>query len=757
MNNQSFEFPVLEIASLTDENLDRIIAYAKRFGIQTIFHMTTEWDKYQVLDHSFWGVPPVDEEALAFMENHQNELRHASEKIHAAGMKLYLWRREIRMPVGFVNKVGAEWVDFDNPELWNYLKWNLTEIFRLFPLVSGLVLTCTGEQKEGEWITANGIGGQLPLDIRFEKMFRTCFETCRALGKEIIFRNHGAGDDGISLAPDANSYMPSFLQAAGRVSPELTIMGKGVESDFQPGYPLNFALREMAHQQPTLMELSLPMEYNNVSKTPFSMAEEIRYRLHCARQMGCRGVVARVDWHACEHQNTHSWSCIGTVNELNLYAFCRFINDPGVSTGDVTRDFCVERYGKEAAPVAEELYRGLYEAGCKTYYELGQHVTQTPSGALLPPGNVLSMLQRGELFMRSLSPKDFAINEHSLCPDQSFIDAVGKEKEDAAQYYEQSLALLEKNAALFSEEDYQQWSVGLKRIRRDARIRQYSAQATYYWIAFLRNGNPENYDHACTLIDRVQPLLEEYRERYAEIDNDPTFGLSVCFATASQNTITKLRQELEAARLYWQNSGVSAEELSALRCPGLFNGIQVSGKTVALTIDNRHHQLVSLQLNGATWAAQNKGLFHLWQGCLLNTEFGFERYQLSRLANNVQRLEILFSHFGVRIAIRWADDLPACSFEVTGENFKTGGQTIFPWLNSEKWKESGKQTAAADWHATLTGQTVGQEWTLEDADQNGKWIFFSDPETGLNPKTGSATILDKTPDKNPVRFTLGFQ
>ncbi len=229
----SFPFTCLEVNSLTPENIERVCQYAKRFNVGSIAYTGAEWQRYQFVDHTEWGVPPIDEEAGAFMREYQQTIRAASERVVSHGLDFYLWRRELRLPLGFVDKYGLDWIDFENSELWELLRWNTRQLFELFPETKGIFLSCTGEQKAGEWITANGVGGELPLWQRFEKMFRTVREVCDELGREVVFRNHGVGEEGIPLVYDENTYMWHYLKAARELGEDTILMAKAVEPDYQ--------------------------------------------------------------------------------------------------------------------------------------------------------------------------------------------------------------------------------------------------------------------------------------------------------------------------------------------------------------------------------------------------------------------------------------------------------------------------------------------------------------------------------------------
>ncbi|WP_269522729.1 hypothetical protein [Coraliomargarita parva] len=592
----SFSFTCLEVNSLTPENVERVCLYAKRFKVRAIAYMGAEWNSYQFVDHSEWGVPPVDAAARVFMEDYQKTIREASERVSLHGLDFYLWRRELRLPEGFVEKYGVDWIDFENPELWELLRWNTRQLFELFPKTKGLFLSCTGEQKAGEWITANGVGGELPLWQRFEKMFRTVRDVCDELGREVVFRNHGVGDEGVPLIYDESTYMWHYLKAARELGEATTLMAKSVEPDYQASYPLNSVLGPMAQQQPTYIEFSLPMEYNAVGRTPFPMVEDIKMRLLRAREMGCRGAVARVDWHMSQHRTIHTWSCLDNFTEINVYAFCRLLNEPGLPVKTLFEDFARERFGVAASSAAVAIYKDLYEAGCKAYYELGTKGCRTPSGAPLPPKRHLISLRADHILRWSFSPLDYANQCRELEPDRHFIDRIIAEKDDAIAIYTRALRILEDAQADFKTEDYEAFHFSLTRAVDETTVRREYMASFFAWLAYHNTGEPVYLELAQRHLSALSPLVEAYAGRYDSLEApDPDAEDRFQFGVNSRDSMQRLQEVLHADRAYW-NTG----EAAPLRASGSVDGAyEIVSGDLKLIVDPIKGNLVSIQIGNA--------------------------------------------------------------------------------------------------------------------------------------------------------------
>jgi hypothetical protein len=658
----SFEFSVIEVRSLTAANLERVCDVATRFGFTGICHMTTEFDKFQFLDHSAWGVPPVDEQARAFMVNHQREVRQASEYVHSRGLRFYMWRRELRLPVGFVAKYGPAWVDFANPEVWKLVDWNIRELFKVVPLCDGLMLSCTGEQKPGEWITANGVASDLPLADRFERMFRCVSDACADLGKELVVRNHGAGEPGLTL--DGGEYMQAFMEAAGRIGPDFAVMTKANEHDFQVAYPFNLVLSRMAAQQPAVAEFALAMEYNGVGNFPCPIVEQLEFMMRYVRAGGLKGVAVRYDWYPCEHQNRRTYSVFGNMNEVNGYAFGRLLNEPGARAEVLYRDFCRERFGAEAADSAFRIYSHLYEAGGMKQCVMGHQTCATPSGRPMEPEALFSMLRCTPRDRWSLLPGDFVSARRALDPDEDFIERVGDEKNRAKSIYSRALAELRTNRASFAVADAEMIEAGLVRALKELAI-----QHRYYVAAFLLRRYELHAVETCrsqaiALLDECRGLVAEYRATYDANELDPDSGDAWLFGKCTAGVVEKVAARLEEAR-GWHRRYPGNTKL--LRPSNQFeDALELRTSRFVLTVDPYLARVCRLERDGVV-LAEDVQLVEITEGGLF--------IRPEQLAGHLCRaacdgdgclLEVWCRHDNMCLVVRLDDDAGRMSVQCQG-------------------------------------------------------------------------------------------
>ncbi|MGE9289587.1 MAG: hypothetical protein ACQKBT_01275, partial [Puniceicoccales bacterium] len=638
---------------------------------------------YQFVDHSEWGVPPVDEDARTFMEDYQRTIRDASERVAGHGLEFYLWRRELRLPLGFVEKYGVDWIHFENPELWELLRWNTRQLFELFPATKGIFLSCTGEQKPGEWITANGVGGELPLWQRFEKMFRTVREVCDELGREVVFRNHGVADEGVPLVYDESTYMWNYLKAARELGADTTLMAKAVEPDYQASYPLNTLLGPMAQQQPTYMEFSLPMEYNAVGRTPFPMVEDIKMRLLKAREMGCQGAVARIDWHMSQHQTVETWSCLDNFTEINVYAFCRLINEPGLPVQTIFEDFAKERFGSGAAPAAVEVYKDLYEAGCKAYYEFGTKGCRTPSGAPLAPQSHLIALRKDHIVRWSFSPLDYANQCRALKPDLHFIERVLAEKEEALAIYGRALEALNQAREAFSEDDRAALAFSLQRALDETGVRREYMGAFFSWLAFHNTGESVYEQKVQAHLDALDRGVERFSEKYDDLEApDPDAGKAFQFGVSALQSIQSLRSELELDRAYWSD-GKAVQLVASREVDGAY---VVTAGDLRMVIDPLTFGLVSICCGeGENLLVDPVSLACFRVGGLVESGIdvgrSFVAAQAKRLPGGLTETTLRFGCQGCRIVLTADPEVGSIEFACRFGRLPAGSSVQLPWLD----------------------------------------------------------------------------
>jgi len=580
-NHNSFDFKCIETSSIHPDNLEATCAYARKFNIDAIALVYINWDKYQLLDYTKeWQVPPIDDEAKNNSRIIQEKIRKGSETVSAHGLDFYIWHHEIKLPPGMIEKYGSEFADFNNPRLWEFIRWKLEMICTLFPKLKGIIFTSGGEILPKTGITLDGAASSMPIAERFYKMYSTVLAVCEKYGKKLIIRNHGFSST--RLKPDNEDLLENFLKGLKPLGNRVSLMAKGVEPDVQPPYPFNTMLAKLARQQPTLMEISLVMEYNGVGRTPFCVPEEIKCRMLFARECGCAGVVARLDWIEMGHQVDRTQRCLGTLNELNAYTFGRLVNEPSLPLESVLHDFANERYGTKAAAAAIEIFKHLYEAGCKKQYVLGMRSIgpANTSGSVYPPELCLGLLNRDALYKYDLSPVSYGRHQNALNPDQHFIDLVVAEKEEALGIYKNSLHVLKANKSTFSEADASQIEHGFKRAILETEIRRDYTAAFFHWLAFKRRGDRPHRKRIDPLLAKLKLNIREYIRLYDNKDE------MLPFWEDALRSLAAFEKSLRGLDTYWSECGVTYSDIQSIMSKGEGEIFTLAQDQLCVTIDS---------------------------------------------------------------------------------------------------------------------------------------------------------------------------
>ncbi len=589
----TFDFKCFEVVSLEPQLLKRTCEYARKFTFDAIALHNIDYGKYHMLDYTQrWDVPAVDAEAASHSRKWREDIGRGIEIVQEHGLQFWMFHHEIKLPLGFLERHGESFLDFNGDRLWDFVKWKLSEKLTQFPGITGIIFTGTGERMPGYGITVDGALSSGSLVERFSRMYSTIWDICREHGKKLVIRNHGGADDGARLVPRENDFMTSFLRSVEPLRNNVWLMGKAVEPDFQTTYPFNAALVRMARQQPTLLEHSLPMEWNGVNRIPYPMVEDIKSRMILGRELGCIGVMARIDWDISTHQCHYTNSVLGTPNEINAHAFARLANEPGTSVATLLADYARDRYG----PAGEEaiaILKDLYLAGNKTHHVLGMRAVgpHNVSGGVWKPYEALANLRGDVLWRRTLSPVDYANLQRALDPDDHFLAEVDSEKADAMAMYGRAQRRLTEARSLFDPISWQQLHDGLERALREAEVhRDYSA-AFFRWLSYQESGDQAMADAATA---RAMSVLQLARRFAADYPMNPLhdesrewsdFGLQAVAAASA------LAHALGEVNEYWRCCGVSAAERRGVRDGSIEDALTIRSRFFSVTIDSRQGQL----------------------------------------------------------------------------------------------------------------------------------------------------------------------
>jgi hypothetical protein len=587
MHKVSFSFKGFEIVSLEPNQLHKTCAYACEHGFGAIALHNIDYGKYHLLDYTErWGVAPVDSEAAAHSISLRQKISRGIEIVRSYGLEFWLFHHEIKLPLGFLDHYGVDFLDFSGTGLWELLNWRLEEKLKLFPDLAGIVFTGTGERMPGFGITVDGAVSSGTLAERFGKMYSTITDICHRHDKRVIIRNHGAGDEGTSNLPHETPFMTAFLEAVAPLKDKVLLMGKVVEPDFQTTFPFNHSLARMAAQQPTLMEHSMPMEWNGVNRVPFPMVEEIKSRYRFSVKAGCVGVMARIDWDISTHQVDVTNSVLNTPNEVNVYAFSRLAHEPALLSGRIWTDFCDSKFGHGGA-VMRDILQPLYAAGNKAHHVFGMRVCgpHNVSGGVWTPSEALACLLGNPLCLWTRSPLDDANFQRATAPDHSFIGSVLEEKDEALEIYRRSLSLLEENQTLFLDDVFQAMKIGLERAILEGQIHREYAAAFFHWLAFDQRWEDEHRVRAEEHLTALPSLAMRHQTNYAEQGDRVDENDWRSIKNQTLEAVSQLKDFVQASIEYRDTCNLTLEEKLNLQSGQVEGGLALPLGGDCITVD----------------------------------------------------------------------------------------------------------------------------------------------------------------------------
>lgn len=277
-----------------------------------------------------------------------NVVNDAVALCHKHGIKVFLWTHELNQVD--LSLVEGGKVDLDRPELWNCLRDKYRRAFQLTPDIDGLILTFHETDVsvyEGQTVRSK----KSPAE-RVTELINVMHNICASAGKELFVRTFIYWPEELDLVVEG-------IRASHT---DVRVMTKCVPHDWNPSYPNNPALGCFP-ERIQIVELDPAAEYYGKSLIPFNQVGYMKRRLDYALQEGTSGAVIRVDRKADP--------ILGTMNEVNTYAFSRFMQDMSTTPDTVWKDWTTSKFGSTAGPAVERAYRRTFDIITNMYLVLG--------------------------------------------------------------------------------------------------------------------------------------------------------------------------------------------------------------------------------------------------------------------------------------------------------------------------------------------------------------------------------------------------
>jgi hypothetical protein len=265
----------------------------------------------------------------------KTDLRRLGDLATSQGIPYYLWVHEFDdLPTRFLVR-GR--VNMDDPALWTYLQERYDRLLAAMPGTAGFVLTLHESDlkvfRHGDIATAADVSERV---YRVSKFF---YDLLRRKGKQLIVRN-------FFYEPLEMDY---FKRGVERLPDDVIVMSKDTTHEFHPYYPWDPLHGQMGRKR-QIIEIDLGVEKAWDSRGAYAQTDYVRRVANRARETRAAGLVGRARLHAAEpFVDSH---------EVNLYAFSRFLADPGLSVDRVLSDWAALRYPARAVPhIASALKR----------------------------------------------------------------------------------------------------------------------------------------------------------------------------------------------------------------------------------------------------------------------------------------------------------------------------------------------------------------------------------------------------------------
>ena len=399
-------------------------------------------------------------------------IEHVAEYADSRGIDTYVWSHEVN-----TRGRGREYLVDQNPRdrarFWA-ARWSAyREALRKCPSLDGVVLMF-GSSPRDPWevvnpaIFAPSVSNPERVHWITENLRRILVDE---LGKKLIVRT-------FIHQPEELRWVRDGLQGISGI----TVMSKCVPQDWEPYYPHNPLIGAFP-QAKQIVEFDLAGEYTGATEVPYPLPDYLKYRLDYDRAKGVVGAAGRT-----ERYERLTW---GKVNEINVFAFSRLLNDPDAQPEQVWREWVRRRYGlspdSRAGRGLIKMLRRTFDATRKTFLVKGFWA--------LRKGTTVPRLRHalGMLPGRSIAKWDPAFRplEDSLAAASlRTLWAVHQEKLEAQELADSSWAEFARIAPALRSGDVAELARELDNLRLCTRVWTYVADAVWGVRSFRRTGDP---------------------------------------------------------------------------------------------------------------------------------------------------------------------------------------------------------------------------------------------------------------------------
>lgn len=283
----------------------------------------------------------------------ERQVNDLVDQAHRRGMEAFVMIHTISyLPSRFLTGHRA---NLDDPRFWTYEREQYQTVFRKCPNIDGIALSF-GDACHYHIYNDNQVSSAMTPSERLLQYIETVWEVCDSLGKTLYVRDWaGSG---------------ATVEAIMRAPAGVRVMTKSDIGDWQQTDPHNPLLGAFGDRH-QIVEMDLCGEYLGRSWVHWGAPEYVAYRLRHALSRGVKGAVGRVDAFDLGHHlealpygvpssvgGTHA---LGTPNDVNIFAFCRLLENPDADPEGLWQEWAAARFGERAAPYVVSALRRSFE------------------------------------------------------------------------------------------------------------------------------------------------------------------------------------------------------------------------------------------------------------------------------------------------------------------------------------------------------------------------------------------------------------
>ena len=374
---------------------------------------------------------------LAAIRKNCADLKQVVNIAHAAGKPVYYWHREVFIMPGVLDDVPSmldETGEFDllGEAYADFLRYKIAEAYRNVPELDGIVLTLTEASFS---VLHSARPDRYPPAKVVERLVRLFAEEHSKRGKRLVLRSFG------SVAKDYEDILAGAAAAAKDHAFEIET--KITPYDFCPFLPPNPFLRRVPGT--TIgAECDGLGEFLGAGYLPCCQTPVIRRYINEGQAKAADRCVIRID--------RVGNSIFDSAQEVNLYAYMRFIRDPAATPEQVMDEWAAKRWAKcpdEMKRLSEMSFR-LVRA--TQFVDENVIFHQNPPAAtfkFIKACGILSVLRDGcDLHLQK---DQWGIQHARRTPGRKAILA---EKDEAVRLAQEGLALLESVKDRLDPDEY---------------------------------------------------------------------------------------------------------------------------------------------------------------------------------------------------------------------------------------------------------------------------------------------------------------